>query len=82
VPASHPGAASGQASQGSALASRHGIAGGVRGGCIGGGPGGGGGATKRARASSYPGKALLSFSLLIRTATVSSSSLVSSGGRS
>jgi hypothetical protein len=43
------GALPGHGSQGSSLASRHGLAGGERGGCIGCGPGGGGGATKRAR---------------------------------
>jgi hypothetical protein len=60
--AGHLGAAPGQASQGSTLASRRGLTGGVRGGYISGGPGGRGGATERARASPYPEKAHLSFS--------------------
>jgi hypothetical protein len=45
--AGHPGAALGQASQGSALASRRGFADGVRGGCI-------GGVRKRPGAASMP----------------------------
>jgi hypothetical protein len=78
--AGQTGKAPGHGSEGSILASsRHGL-GGVCGGCGGGGPSGGCGATKRARASSILGKALLSSSVLMRTASQSSSSSVSSGG--
>jgi hypothetical protein len=76
----HAGVAPRHASQGSSLA-RRGIEG-VRGGCGSGGPGGGCGTMERAKASWSPGKDLFSSLVPMRTATVSSSSSVSSGGRS
>jgi hypothetical protein len=79
VASSQAGAVPGQGSQGSTLVSRGGLADGVRGGCIDGGLGGRGGTTERARASPYPGNALLSSSWLMRMAIARCSSAVRSG---